>query len=144
VAAKSADIDFRQVNRKAAKVLLNAVNASTVNMRVDLAAFCARTKDTATRIEQLPTKVDTCADLTQQTLVAVHKIEAAVKLAVVDVVKKGACSPNESEETKPQLAETLLEDVKVSGALCPLLLRAPLLVPPLVAHGFLVALLCIS
>lgn len=99
VAARRADIYIRQVNSKAAKVLLNAVNLSTANMRVDLAAFCARTNDTAARIQQLSTEVDTCANLTQHTLVAVRKIEAAVKLAMVDVVKKGACPPKESEET---------------------------------------------
>jgi len=117
VASASADAGVGQLNSKAAKVLQNAVTVSTANMRVDLAALCARTNDTAARMQQLATKVDTCANLTQHTLVAVRKIEAAVKLAMEDVVKKGACPPKESEEVQAQRAETLLEDVKVSHSM---------------------------
>jgi len=80
-------------------------------MRVDLAALRARTNDTAARMQQLATKVDTWASLTQHTLVAVRKTEAAVKLAMECLVKKGACPSKESEEARAQRTETLLEDV---------------------------------
>jgi len=98
---------------KASKVVENAVRASTANLRVDLAALCARTNDTAARMLQLATKVDTCANLSQQTLVAVRKVEAAVKVAVADVAKQGALPAKVDANAAEELGEKLLDEVKV-------------------------------
>jgi len=98
---------------KASKVIENAVRASTANLRVDLAALCARTNDTAARMLELATKVDTCANLSQQTLVAVRKVEAAVKVAVADVAKKAALPDKVDAGNTEELGEKLLDEVKV-------------------------------
>ena len=98
---------------KASKVVENAVRASTANLRVDLSALCARTNDTAARMLQLATKVDTCANLSQQTLVAVRKVEAAVKVAVADVAKQGALPAKVDANAAEELGEKLLDEVKV-------------------------------
>ena len=98
---------------KASKVVENAVRASTANLRVDLAALCARTNDTAARMLQLATKMDTCANLSQQTLVAVRKVEAAVKVAVADVAKQGALPAKVDANAAEELGEKLLDEVKV-------------------------------
>ncbi|OSX74528.1 hypothetical protein BU14_0285s0016 [Porphyra umbilicalis] len=101
-----------QSTTRATQVVETAVRASTANLRVDMAALSARTKDTAARLQQLVTKVDSSVNLSQQTLVAVRKVEAAVKAAISDVVKKGAIPDKEDAETTEQQAEKLLDDVK--------------------------------
>jgi len=102
---------------RVSKIIDNAVRASTAGLRNDVAALCARTNEAAMNLKTLMTKVDTTVNLTQQTLVAVRKVEAAVKVAVDDVIKKGASSEKEDAETVEQRTENLLEDVKVSFVL---------------------------
>jgi len=101
------------------KVIDNAIRASTADLRIDVASLCARTNEAAMNMKTLMTKVDTTVNLTQQTLVAVRKVEAAVKVAVDDVIKKGSISEKEDAETAEQRTENLLEDVKVSFSIGP-------------------------
>lgn len=101
------------------KVIDNAIRASTADLRIDVASLCARTNEAAMNMKTLMTKVDTTVNLTQQTLVAVRKVEAAVKVAVDDVIKKGSISEKEDAETAKQRTKTLLEDVKVSFSIGP-------------------------
>ena len=109
----AATADLGQSTTRATQVVETAVRASTANLRVDMAALSARTKDTAARLQQLVTKVDSSVNLSQQTLVAVRKVEAAVKAAISDVMKKGAIPDKEDAEATEQQAEKLLDDVKV-------------------------------
>jgi len=117
-AAAAAEVDDMGPSAsRVSKIIDNAVRASTAGLRNDVAALCARTNEAAMNLKTLMTKVDTTVNLTQQTLVAVRKVEAAVKVAVDDVIKKGASSEKEDAETVEQRTENLLEDVKVSFVL---------------------------
>eukprot|EP00168_Porphyra_purpurea_P005934 TRINITY_DN1709_c0_g1_i13.p1 TRINITY_DN1709_c0_g1~~TRINITY_DN1709_c0_g1_i13.p1 ORF type:complete len:397 (+),score=51.97 TRINITY_DN1709_c0_g1_i13:466-1656(+) len=112
-APSNATAEAGQLATRESQVVEAAVRASTASLRADLAAMCARTKDTAARLQHLFSKVDTSVNLSQQTLVAMRKVEAAVKEAISDVAKKGAAPDKEDGETAEQQAEKLLEDGKV-------------------------------
>jgi len=98
----------------AAALIASAVRASTESLRADVAALSARTNNTLASLQQLKTKVDTSVNLSQQTLVAVRKVESAVKAAVSDVIKKDDSQDKDNAETIEQRDEQLLEEVKVS------------------------------
>lgn len=66
------------------------------------------------------TKVEASVNLSQQTLVAVRKVEAVFKAAISDVIKKGNFPEKDDADTAEQQAENLLEDVKVRLILCTL------------------------
>ena len=109
----AATTDMGQPTTRATEVVETAVRASTANLRIEMAALSARTNDTAARLQQLVTKVESSVNISQQTLVAVRKVEAAVKAAISDVVKKGTIPDKEDAETTEEQAEKLLDDVKV-------------------------------
>ncbi|OSX75034.1 hypothetical protein BU14_0257s0005 [Porphyra umbilicalis] len=108
----AATTDMGQPTTRATEVVETAVRASTANLRIEMAALSARTNDTAARLQQLVTKVESSVNISQQTLVAVRKVEAAVKAAISDVVKKGTIPDKEDAETTEEQAEKLLDDVK--------------------------------
>jgi len=98
----------------AAALIATAVRASTESLRADVAALHARANNTMESLQQLKTKVDTTVNLSQQTLVAVRKVESAVKVAVSDIIKKDKQQDKEDVEAAENRDEQLLEEVKVS------------------------------